>query len=96
MQSLDVIAQFGVWLWFALAVALFVLESIVPGVHFVWFGVSAAVVGVIALLTPIAWPWQLIVFALVVLVNDQRNVAMHVGLVVDDGDMPTVSGRQRL
>ena len=67
MQSLDVIAQFGVWLWFALAVALFVLESIVPGVHFVWFGVSAAVVGVIALLMPIAWPWQLIVFALVAL-----------------------------
>ena len=54
MQSFDVIAQFGVWLWFALAVVLFVLESIVPGVHFVWFGVSAAVVGVIALLAPMA------------------------------------------
>ena len=26
MQSFDVIAQFGVWLWFALAVALFVLD----------------------------------------------------------------------
>ena len=65
---LDLIAQFGAWLWFALAVVLFVLESIVPGVHFVWFGVSAVVVGLLALIAPIAWQWQLISFALVALV----------------------------
>jgi membrane protein implicated in regulation of membrane protease activity len=68
MQALsDLIAQFGAWLWFALAVVLFVLESIVPGVHFVWFGLSAAVVGLIALIAPIAWEWQLIAFALIAL-----------------------------
>ena len=64
---LDLIAQFGAWLWFALAVVLFVLESIVPGVHFVWFGVSAAVVGLLALIAPISWQWQLISFALIAL-----------------------------
>jgi hypothetical protein len=66
METVSVlIEQFGPWLWFALAVMLFVLESIVPGVHFVWFGLSALVVGVIGLATSLAWEWQLIAFALI-------------------------------
>jgi membrane protein implicated in regulation of membrane protease activity len=66
MQSMTyLIAQFGTLLWFALAVVLFVLESFVPGVHFLWFGVSAAIVGLIALVVPIAWPWQIIAFTLI-------------------------------
>ena len=68
MQTVSsLIEQFGPWLWFALAVLLFVMESIVPGVHFVWFGLSAAVVGIIALATSVAWEWQLIAFALIAL-----------------------------
>lgn len=68
MQAIDaLIRQFGPWLWFALAVVLLVLESIVPGVHFVWFGLSAVVVGVLALSTPIGWEWQLIAFAVIAL-----------------------------
>lgn len=63
------IEQFGAWLWFALAVILLVLESIVPGLHFVWFGISAALVGAIALLVPMAWQWQLILFTLIALVS---------------------------
>jgi membrane protein implicated in regulation of membrane protease activity len=66
MQTVSsLIDQFGPWLWFALAVLLLVMESIIPGVHFVWFGLSAAVVGVVALATPLGWEWQLIAFALV-------------------------------
>jgi hypothetical protein len=68
MQTVSaLIAQFGPWLWFALAVVLFVLESIVSGVHFVWFGLSATIVGVIALATSLAWEWQIIAFALIAL-----------------------------
>lgn len=68
MQALSsLIEQFGPWLWFALAVILFVMESIVPGVHFVWFGLSATIVGIIALATSVAWEWQLIAFALIAL-----------------------------
>jgi hypothetical protein len=66
MQTVtSLIEQFGPWLWFALAVFLLVMESIVPGVHFVWFGLSAAIVGVIALAIPLGWEWQVIAFALV-------------------------------
>ncbi len=68
MQAItSLIEHFGPWLWFALAVALFVMESIVPGVHFVWFGLSALVVGVIALTTALSWEWQLVAFALIAL-----------------------------
>lgn len=61
----DLVHQFGPWLWFALAVLLFVLETIVPGIHFLWFGLAAGIVGALALIAPIAWQWQLILFALI-------------------------------
>ncbi len=61
----NLITQFGAWLWFALASLLIVLETLVPGVHFLWFGMAAGVVGVLALAVPIGWPWQIIAFALI-------------------------------
>jgi membrane protein implicated in regulation of membrane protease activity len=61
----NVFALYGPWLWFAAGVALLVLETIVPGVHFLWFGLAAGAVGALALATPLAWPMQLILFALI-------------------------------
>jgi membrane protein implicated in regulation of membrane protease activity len=61
----DAVNQFGPWLWFAAAVILFILETIVPGVHFLWFGLAAAIVGVVALAVPVAWQWQIILFSIV-------------------------------
>jgi len=61
----NLVTQFGAWLWFALASLLIVLETLVPGVHFLWFGMAAGVVGVLALTVPISWPWQIIAFALI-------------------------------
>jgi membrane protein implicated in regulation of membrane protease activity len=55
----------GAWNWFIVAVALFALESVVPGVHFVWFGVAAVIVGALGLTLEIAWEWQLITFAII-------------------------------
>jgi membrane protein implicated in regulation of membrane protease activity len=55
----------GAWNWFVVAVALFALESVVPGVHFVWFGVAAVIVGALGLTLDIAWEWQLITFAII-------------------------------
>lgn len=64
MQMLtDFVTQFGPSLWFAAAVVLFVLETIVPGVHFLWFGVAAAMTGAVALAAPMAWQVQFIVFS---------------------------------
>jgi inner membrane protein len=66
---IDAVTHFGPWLWFAIAVALFVLETAVPGVHFLWFGLAAGVTGMIALAAPIAWVWQLILFSLLAFVT---------------------------
>ena len=61
----DFLWSLGVWNWFIVAVALFVLETIVPGVHFIWFGLAAAIVGILGLVVDIPWEWQLIAFAII-------------------------------
>ena len=68
---LSLLAGLGFWNWLALALVLMALETIIPGVHFLWFGLAAFVVGLlVALLTALgladAFPFavQLIAFAL--------------------------------
>ena len=55
----------GPWNWLILALVLYGLEAIVPGVHFVWFGTAAIVVGLVVFATGITWPWQLVIFAVI-------------------------------
>jgi len=54
--------ELGYWNWIIAAFALAALEVVVPGVHFLWFGVAALVVGFITALFGFAWQWQLILF----------------------------------
>ena len=65
----DFVWNLGPWNWLILSVVLFVLETIVPGVHFVWFGVAATIVGVLALSIDISWQIQLILFGSIALVS---------------------------
>jgi inner membrane protein len=65
MSFYNFFAGLGPWNWFILAVILFALETVIPGVHFLWFGVAAVLVGLLALATDIAWQWQLIAFAII-------------------------------
>ena len=58
-------ANFGVWNWLILAVLLFVLEFVLPGVHFLWFGVAAVIVGILAWATGMSWPFQVIAFGII-------------------------------
>lgn len=69
---LNELLSFGPWTWVAIAVLLFVLETVVPGVYLIWFGLAAFVVGVLILLleavapgaaAAFGWQWQLVVFA---------------------------------
>lgn len=69
---MDFLAGFGFWNWFFLAIVLLALETMVPGVHFLWFGLAAAVVGLLVLAGITAgygevlnWPWQLVLYALI-------------------------------
>lgn len=56
------VASLGPWIWFYLVVVLFLLDTIVPGVHFLWFRIAAAATGLLALATGIAWQWQVVAF----------------------------------
>ncbi|MFY0610636.1 MAG: NfeD family protein [Hyphomicrobiaceae bacterium] len=61
---MEFLIALGPWNWLILAVVLVILETFVPGVHFVWFGMAATIVGVLALATGIDWQWQLVIFGL--------------------------------
>jgi hypothetical protein len=64
MQAiLSYVIGLGPWNWFILAVVLLGLETVIPGVHFLWFGLAAAIAGTLALATGLAWQWQLVIFA---------------------------------
>lgn len=52
------------WHWWVLAAALVAIEVFAPGVVFLWLGIAAALVGLIALLVPgLGWPLQILAFA---------------------------------
>jgi membrane protein implicated in regulation of membrane protease activity len=64
---LDLLISLGPWSWVIAGVLLMALETLVPGVHFLWFGLSALVVGllVFAFGASLALPWQLVLFAVI-------------------------------
>ena len=72
MPSLtSMLSTLGPWGWLVAAALLLALETVVPGVHFLWFGLAAAVVGVVAIAlgavgysAALSWPLQVIAFAL--------------------------------
>jgi hypothetical protein len=71
----DFLVNLGFWNWFFLGLLLMALETLIPGVHFLWFGLAATVVGVLSFAASEAghaemfsWPWQLVVFALIAVV----------------------------
>lgn len=59
---LEHLSNYGPWNWIFLAMGLFVLSLIVPGISLLWFRMSATGVGILALATGITLPFQLIAF----------------------------------
>ena len=52
------------WYWWVAAAIFLVLEILVPGIFFLWLGIAAGIVGVVALVVPImTWPYQIALFA---------------------------------
>lgn len=79
MQSIfETLSHLGGWNWVIFALLLLALETIIPGVHFLWFGLAAFIVGVTAIVVSAAgpeyaeafiWQFQIIAFALVSMVT---------------------------
>ena len=91
----------GPWNWLLLAALLFVLETLVPGVYFVWFGTAAMTIGGLLLaggaLAPdataaIGWQLQVIAFALLS-VATIFVFRMFAGDASDPSDAPNLNAR---
>ena len=65
---IDFIEDLGAWAWWVGGAILLAIEIIAPGNVFVWFGIAAVLTGVAALVTDIAWQWELVLFAVLSLV----------------------------
>ena len=52
------------WLWWSIGLILITLELILPGVFFLWFAISAAIVGFISLIFEPSTNIELLLFAL--------------------------------
>ncbi len=58
------------WHWWILGLLLIIAETLLPGTFFLWMGIAALVLGVVAWLVPLlGWEWQLILFAVLSLVS---------------------------
>jgi membrane protein implicated in regulation of membrane protease activity len=59
----DFLWNLGAWNWFILAAIMMLLETIIPGVHFMWFGIAAVIMAGAVLLMPMPLAVQLVAFA---------------------------------
>ena len=58
--------EFSFWYWWILGLLLLVLEVFAPGAFFLWMGISAGVVGLIAWLVPsLSIEWQMLIFTVI-------------------------------
>lgn len=67
---MSIINSLGAWNWWVLALVLLGLEIMAPGTFFLWFGISAFVIGTISLAVgpeSTFWVWQTQMIAFVVL-----------------------------
>lgn len=53
------------WHWWILAVALIIVEILLPSFFALWLAIAAALTGLLLLIFPaLGWEWQLLLFAL--------------------------------
>ncbi|RVT42222.1 NfeD family protein [Sphingobium algorifonticola] len=65
---IDLAALDSHWMWLILAVLFGIGEIVIPGVFLLWIAIAAALTGGIAMLTGIAIPAQIILFAVLCLI----------------------------
>jgi hypothetical protein len=54
------------WIWLAGGILLCAAEALAPGVFLIWIGVAAAATGLVLFAAPLAFEWQLLLFAALV------------------------------
>jgi membrane protein implicated in regulation of membrane protease activity len=92
MDILEIIASYGGWSWIVAGLVLLALELVVPGGILLWLGIAGIVTGLAALLQPIGWPLQFLIFgglSLVLIVGWLRYSKGR----GDDNDRPFLNRR---
>ncbi len=81
------------WYWWIAAAAFMALEILLPGIFFLWLGIAAAIVGIVALVIPsMTWPYQLALFA-VLSVAAVLFARVYVKKRPVESDQPTLNRR---
>lgn len=68
MDLRDFLAQLGPWIWVIGGLVLLALELVLPGAFFIWFGISAIVIGAVSILFDLAWQVQVLAFGVLALI----------------------------
>ncbi|WP_428688449.1 NfeD family protein [Roseibium sp.] len=80
------ITALGPWSWFVLGLILLGLEIIAPGTIFLWFGLSALVVGAVALAFDLSWQVLVTLFLVLSLASLLIGRRMMTRLASEKGD----------
>jgi membrane protein implicated in regulation of membrane protease activity len=80
------VTALGPWSWFVLGLLLLGLEILAPGTIFLWFGLSALVVGVMSLVFDFTWQVDVTVFLVLSLVSLLIGRRMMLRLASEKGD----------
>ena len=95
---MNIIEQLGSWNWIIFGLILLGLEILAPGTFFLWFGLSALVVGVVTLIVgtdSLVWVWQaqLVTFLILSLVTAIVGRRMMVNKGWDKSENPMLNER---
>ncbi|MEL7526483.1 MAG: NfeD family protein, partial [Pseudomonadota bacterium] len=82
----NTISALGPWTWFVLGLLLLGLEIVAPGSIFLWFGLSALAVGVVALVFDPSWQVLVSLFLVLSIVSLLVGRRMMRKLASEAGD----------
>ena len=68
MDIIAIVRDLGPWAWVIGGCLLLAAEIVVSGIFLFWFGLAAVAVGAIALVTPLAWQTEVVLFGILALV----------------------------
>jgi len=83
---LGLMEQLGPWNWFILGLILLGLEILAPGTVFLWFGISAILVGTLALFIELPWQAYIAIFLVLSLVSLLIGRRLMAQLSQESGD----------
>ncbi|MDG2242310.1 MAG: NfeD family protein [Rhodospirillaceae bacterium] len=64
------LVNFDHWNWWILALLMFVIELIMPGVIFLWLAISATLTGALVWIMPeLGWPVSFVIFAVLSVIS---------------------------